>query len=245
MLAAQVAQAQAVVAHRGDQPNAPENTLSSAKRCAEMGVDYLDCDVQMSKDGVFYLMHDFTVMRTTDGKGFLGAMTSEEIDKLDAGIKFGEEFRGERVPRVSDVMAWAKGKIKLYFDLKRVDIPSFVALVREHGFEQDCFFWSYNPTVALELRKAAPDFALKINASTPEAVEEAVAKFQCTMIECGIDALTPELREACRKHNLKIMIKAGPQTDEEYQRIIDAGVDFANVDDPKRFLAMRDAKPAN
>jgi glycerophosphoryl diester phosphodiesterase len=235
LLAVQSAMAIEIVAHRGSKDEAPENTFAAAKRCIELGVHYLDTDVQMSKDGVFYVFHDFTVGRTTDGSGLLAAMTSDEIDKLDAGIKFGPQFKGERVPRLEDYLKFAKGKAKIYIDFKNGDLAKLVQLVESMGMGEEVFFWSFSPAHALKLRELAPKWALKINASTPEEAEAAVATFKATMIETNVGRLTPELRAACAKLNLKIMLKASDDTADEYRAIIAANPDYANIDFPVLF----------
>lgn len=227
-----------IVAHRGAKDETPENTFAAAKRCIELGVDYLDTDVNMSKDGVFYVIHDLSVARTTNGTGLLLSLTSAEIDQLDAGIKFSEKFKGERVPRLEDYIALVKDKAGIYIDFKTGDLPKLLELLRRAGIDKKCFFWFMNPTMALKFRELAPDWPLKVNASTPEAIEEAVTKYKCTMIETNVDKVTPEFRAALAKHGLKLMLKATRDDEAEYREIIAANPDFANVDYPGKFKAL-------
>ena len=93
-----------LTAHRGIKGLIPENTLPSFKAALDLGVDVLEYDVHMSRDRELVIMHDSTVDRTTDGEGALNFMTLEEIKKLDSGIKFGEEFRGFRVPTLRETL---------------------------------------------------------------------------------------------------------------------------------------------
>ncbi len=111
-----------IVVHRGANHIAPENTRAAAQACIDLGVDYVEVDVQMSRDGVFYIMHDSLVNRTTDGKGFLAMMNAEDVDKLDAGSWFSEQFKGEPVPRLKEYLEWIKGKAKVYLDVKAGDM---------------------------------------------------------------------------------------------------------------------------
>ena len=115
-----------IVVHRGDNGHAPENTLAAAQRCIDIGIEYLEFDVRRSKDGVHYVLHDPTVNRTTNGDGAIRSMTSEEVDALDAGTWFSEEFAGERVPRLESLLDFCRGKIKLYFDVKDADLEYLV-----------------------------------------------------------------------------------------------------------------------
>ena len=94
--------------HRGDKHGYPENTLSAFRSALEMGIDVIETDVRMTKDRVLVLIHDRDVVRTTDGSGFVDEMTLEELRRLDAGSWKGEEFAGERVPTVVELLELVK-----------------------------------------------------------------------------------------------------------------------------------------
>lgn len=90
-----------LIAHRGGPAHAPENTLAAFRYAIEIGVDWIEMDVQMTKDGALVVMHDETVDRTTDGIGRVRDLTLEQIRALDAGD-------GEQVPTFEEVIALAK-----------------------------------------------------------------------------------------------------------------------------------------
>ena len=77
-----------VLAHQGGEGIRPTNTAVAFKDTLAMGVDVLDSDVHMSKDGVLVLAHDETVDRTTDGTGAIRDMTLDQLKKLDAAYDF-------------------------------------------------------------------------------------------------------------------------------------------------------------
>ena len=78
------------VSHRGASGHAPEHTLISYDMGEKMHGDYIELDLQMTKDGQLIAMHDEKVDRTTDGTGFVKDMTLAEIKELDAGSWFNE-----------------------------------------------------------------------------------------------------------------------------------------------------------
>ena len=78
-----------VVAHRGLAPGLPENTLHAFRHALGLGVDFIEVDLRMSRDGVPVIMHDKTVDRTTNGQGIVKTVTLAELKKLDAGIHAG------------------------------------------------------------------------------------------------------------------------------------------------------------
>ncbi len=108
-----------VIAHRGGADLAPENTLAAFKNAIRLGVDMIEIDVHLSKDGHIMVIHDFTLDRTTTGKGRISDMTLEEIKKYDAGIKFSEKFRGEKVPTLEETMSLLHGKTGLLIEIKK------------------------------------------------------------------------------------------------------------------------------
>jgi glycerophosphoryl diester phosphodiesterase len=79
-------------AHRGASGYTPEHTLLSYEMGERMKGDYIEVDLQMTKDGELIAMHDETVDRTTNGTGFVKDMTLEEIKQLDAGSWFNEKY---------------------------------------------------------------------------------------------------------------------------------------------------------
>lgn len=93
-----------LTAHRGIKDHYPENTLESFRAALDLNTDVLEYDVHLSRDNVPVIMHDQTVERTTDGFGAISFMMLEEIKQLDAGIKFGEEFKGYRVPILKETL---------------------------------------------------------------------------------------------------------------------------------------------
>lgn len=99
-----------VIAHRGAGSDAPENTLASIRSAHEQGAKWIEIDIKISYDGVPILFHDDTLDRTTDGQGSVASTTWQDIQKLDAGIKFGPAFKGQPVPSLPDA-------VKLILDL--------------------------------------------------------------------------------------------------------------------------------
>lgn len=80
------------IAHRGASGYAPENTIPAFELAMDMKTDYIELDLQLTKDHVPVVIHDGTINRTTNGKGYVKDFTLEEISKLDAGSWFNEQF---------------------------------------------------------------------------------------------------------------------------------------------------------
>jgi glycerophosphoryl diester phosphodiesterase len=100
-----------IMGHRGAKAYEPENTLRSIRRALDLGVQGVEIDIHLSRDGRLIVIHDATVDRTTNGKGRVAALSWEELRRLDAG-------RGERLPSLEEVVALVRGRAQLFVELK-------------------------------------------------------------------------------------------------------------------------------
>jgi len=92
-----------VFAHRGASGLAPENTMIALELAAKNGAKWAECDLQLTKDNAVVIFHDDKVNRTTNGRGYLKALTYDEVAQLDAGSWLDDQFSGVRVPTLA---AW-------------------------------------------------------------------------------------------------------------------------------------------
>ena len=107
-----------VLAHRGGAALKPENTFAAFDHAIGLGVDVLEIDARISKDGVFFVFHDATVDRTTNGTGRIEEMSVAEIKALDAGYRFtkdsGTTFpyraKGLTIPTLEETLDRYKGR---------------------------------------------------------------------------------------------------------------------------------------
>lgn len=97
-----------VCGHRGHCIGSPENTLAALRTAHKLGATSCEIDVVLTADGEIILLHDFTVDRTTNGKGAACFLALSEVKKLDAGAWFDAKFAGERVPTLSEAIALAR-----------------------------------------------------------------------------------------------------------------------------------------
>ncbi len=125
------------VAHRGASAYAPEHTVEAYRLAIEQEADYVEPDLQVTRDGVLVCLHDLTLERTTDVERrfpdrfrevdvdgekvrgwFVADFTLEEVKTLDAGSWFHESFRGTRILTFREAIELVKGKAGLYPELK-------------------------------------------------------------------------------------------------------------------------------
>lgn len=107
-----------LIGHRGALASAPENTLPSFEEGLAQGADVLELDIHLSRDRELVVIHDFTVDRTTDGKGVVKDLTLAELTRLDAGSRFSPAFKNARIPLLREVLEWAQGRVWLAIEIK-------------------------------------------------------------------------------------------------------------------------------
>ena len=81
-----------LIGHRGASGNAPENTVASFDLALEIGVDAIELDVHQTKDKQVTVIHDETVDRTTNGKGFVSSLSYDQIKEKNYSFSAGQYF---------------------------------------------------------------------------------------------------------------------------------------------------------
>ncbi|WP_414055238.1 glycerophosphodiester phosphodiesterase [Macrococcus equi] len=121
------------VAHRGASGYAPENTMAAYELALKMHADYIEIDLQLTRDGQLVAIHDNTLERTTTGSGFVGDKLLAEIKSLDAGIKFNPKFEGEKVPTFEEILTRFKNEsIGILIEIKTPEYyPGIENKIRE------------------------------------------------------------------------------------------------------------------
>lgn len=112
-----------LTAHRGWRAKYPENTMRGFKEAMKLDIDAIEMDAHMTKDYHIVVCHDATLNRTTDMKGSICMMTLDEVRQADAGIKFGEEFKGEKIPTFEEFLALMATRPDLRLMLELKDYP--------------------------------------------------------------------------------------------------------------------------
>ena len=151
-----------IIAHRGASRAAPENTLSAMKKAIEFGADYAECDVFQIKDGEIVLFHDEEMERTTGKPGMIWEYTLAELRELEVGSWFKEEFRGESIPTLREVIQSVKGKIKLNIEVKVSGEDPEIAqkvvdIIRSESITNECMVTSFEKPVIEKVKEIAPE----------------------------------------------------------------------------------------
>lgn len=148
-----------VAAHRGDSHSAPENSLSGIRSAIEKGVDAVEIDVMLTKDGVVILNHDVTLQRVAGVPTRVDEMTYEEVSKINYLRQlFSEGLIGEKIPTLDEVLVEIKeGNTTLIIEMKSVSSSvelagKVVELIEKHEMEDLIYVQAFNYKLLQEVR---------------------------------------------------------------------------------------------
>ena len=155
-----------IFAHRGARVVAPENTLPAFQKALDMHVDGIELDVHCSKDGQLVVIHDFTVNKTTNGKGRVSDFTAAELASLDAGSSLSAEFAGVGVPTLDQVFDLVGNRCRVNVEIKSEDpsggnqVEPLIALIQKRNLYDQVLVSSFNPITLIKMRWTDPKVAL-------------------------------------------------------------------------------------
>ena len=155
------------IAHRGASSYAPENTRSAFQKGLELGADFLECDVHLSKDGELILIHDDKVDRTTNGQGFVKDFTLDELKTLDAGGMFDDAFTGETIITLDEFLDEFYGEIGLLIEIKKPEMypgieEKVVALLEKYDDLSSIIIQSFDEESMRKMHGLLPDVQIAV-----------------------------------------------------------------------------------
>jgi len=231
-------------AHRGASGQAPENTHAAFAAALDLGVDAIELDCQLSADGELIVIHDETLDRTTDGLGPVAARTWAELAVLDAGAWRGPQFRGERIPRLADVLEQVHGRALLNVEIKSArDVGAIeaklAALTTARAAVEWILFSSFHEAAVRNLRAAAPAAAIGVlwDRRPASAALDLAAALDARCIIPARRLVDARLVDAAHARDLGVWVWTVNEVP-EMRRLLALGVDALFSDYPDRFRAV-------
>lgn len=187
------------IAHRGWSGIAPENTLAAVQLAIQNPItDTIEIDVQLSKDGVPVIIHDYTLDRTTSGSGFVKEHTLEQLKQLDASYRF-PPFQGERIPTLEEVLQLCKDRVNVNIELKTAgqiypDIAEKVGqIITTHQMENQIVVTSFDHHAVKKVKAYFPKISTGLIVSgNPLLLFEQLEEAQASMLSIRYTDLYPE-----------------------------------------------------
>ncbi|MBI5650711.1 MAG: glycerophosphodiester phosphodiesterase [Chloroflexi bacterium] len=240
-----------VVAHRGGAALMPENTLAAFENALQLGVDQVECDVHLSKDGELIVMHDPNVATTTNGSGLISDLTLAELKKLNAAAKNAKGgVTQQEIPTLAQVLDLTKARAGIQIEIK-VDArgarylgieKKVIDLVNARGMTNDVIIISFDFPTLKEIKAIDPRlktgaivnaqwFGARMLASPEQIVSEIIETTGADFFLPTSTTVTEALVRAVHARGLKIGTWT-VNTAGEMKRLADWGVDGITTNNP-------------
>lgn len=180
-----------LTAHRGESYLAPENTMAALKLGWDWGAISTEIDVHMSRDGRIMVMHDGHTGRTAGEDLVIKDTDSSELRKLDVGRWKGEQFAGERIPFLEEVLEQVPANTKLLVEIKcGVEaLPSIRDIFDASGKRSQVISISFGLDVVTESKKLMPDIETLLIRGCPRNPDtEEMIPYSDDLIRTALDA---------------------------------------------------------
>jgi glycerophosphoryl diester phosphodiesterase len=221
-----------------------------------MGADWIELDVVGAADGAVMVSHDTTVDRCTDGTGRIAGMTLAELKRLDAGIRFGPPFAGERMPTLIEVIdAVSQSPVRLCIEIKGDSADdhlrtatSTAAVLRQRDYIRPAVMTSFDPGCLAEVKR----IDLRVGtALDPEGQDGTRTPWELCrqVLDCGANfmlhdhrTLTADIVLEARHHGFCVWAWTANDP-AEMRRALDTGADGLMTDCPDILGALLNGKP--
>lgn len=208
-----------VIAHRGASYYAPENTMASFKMAYEMQADMIELDVLLTKDHVPVVMHYPELAMRSTGKGQVHSINYSELKKMDAGRWFSEEFRGEAIPTLEEVLEWATGKISLNIEIKPEAFTEktkdsteqqVVDLVHKYKMENHVLISSFEYKSIMRMKLLAPNIATGLLYDISDDIQGSPVKLmnltQADTFHINHRTINSKWLNQCKENNIPTLV---------------------------------------
>ena len=223
-----------ISAHRGSSITAPENTMAAILLAVEEGADFVEIDVQETKDGTVVLVHDKDLKRVFNIDKGIWEVTYDELKDLDSGGWFSPAFSDQRLATLDQVIKAVKGRAKLNIELKfnghqQKLAREVVRIVHANGFADQCILTSLDYAGIRRARSAGPD--IRTGLIVTSAIGD-ITKLETNLLSVSASSVNRDLIRRAHLRNLEVHVWTVNDVS-TMSAMIGMGVDNIITDNPK------------
>jgi len=200
-----------IYAHRGASAQAPENTMAAFRKAIELGSGGIELDVHMTKDSQLVVIHDDVIDRTSNGTGKVKDLTFSELMRYDFGDWFSQEFSGEKIPTLEQVMTLLSGwegvlNIEIKANVTGSE-SSVIALIDKYKIRKRVIISSFNHYILVNIKRI--DDTVETGALIMETLYapwEYAKKIGASAIHPFYRAINQEIIEGCLANGIDVNV---------------------------------------
>ncbi len=229
-----------VCAHRGFNTVAPENSMPAFGAAVALGAEEIEFDLWYTRDGEIVSIHDGTLERVSNGRGYVFDHTYEELLTLDFGAKYGAEFRGLKILKFEEILQKFARHVIMNIHVKTYDntveydpelLRKIVSLIRKYDCEQHVYFMSGNDHFLRLAREIAPDICRCCGGGDApwDIVERAIA-YDCKKVQLFKPYFNREMIEKAHANGIRCNVFFSDDPIET-RAFLDMGIDTVLTND--------------
>jgi len=236
-----------IIAHRGARVEAPENTKSAFDKAVSYPIDGIELDVQITLDGVPVIFHDKFLTKKSNISGSISDYQYLELSQFDFGAWFSEDFHGEKILTLEQVLIYYGFKTRLFVEIKSPPHPDRIQLysglpgqitklIRQlvpSDLTDNIFILSFDQGLLKSAYEYDPGLNFVLNIERPVIHSNQLITDANRL--CGFclafSKITPEFISWCHQNGKKVMAYSC-NTPKSIQRAFDLNVDVIMTDDP-------------
>ena len=217
--------------------------MAAFERAVQLGAGFIETDLHLTRDAQFVAIHDATLERTTNGRGSVRDFTLAELRRLDAGKWFDREYIGQRIPKLDEILEFARKNDVIFYLEVKYDAAwgmhhSLVAALEKAENAARTIVISFDQTTLAALRRVDASIMMGFLADEPamDYVKDAL-QLGARQLCPKASLVTPELVERAHGADLQVATWTVDEV-EEMRRVIAAGVDGIMTNFPDRLRAL-------
>ncbi len=237
-----------IIAHRGANRCAPQNTIPAFKKAIEMGSDGFETDIHISLDEVPVICHNDTIDETSTGKGAIKSLKLDELKKYDFGSYFDESFSGTAIPTLEEFLPLCKNLKMLNLELKggndterrELLVKKTLELVKKYYLEDILIVSCFDPETLRCVKKIDPNcktgFLFSENSLKEYGITdpiELMTELGCTAAHPQVNCVTKDFVKRAKEIGLQINVWTVDEPS-DMRNLIEKGVDSLITDMPDR-----------
>ncbi|ADF52835.1 glycerophosphoryl diester phosphodiesterase [Zunongwangia profunda SM-A87] len=233
-----------VIAHRGAHQDVPENTIAAYQKAIEIGCDFVEIDLRKTKDGKFVSIHNEDIDAYFKGKkGKVNSFLFSELREMPLAKKE-NDTNDYFIPTLEEILKLCKGKIGIYLDLKEADIKGLVQTIKAFKMEKDIVWYIYpkEREAIQELNRYCPECLVMPDPGNERRLKKVLNRIKPKFVASDMGVLTPTFLTTAYSQEVKVFVDDAAANTNEWQKIIDWGVDGIQTNHPQELIDFLNRK---
>lgn len=224
-----------VVAHRGAHIGIPENTLAAYRKAIEIGVDFVEIDLRVTKDRQIVSIHDSEIdgYALNGRTGKVADLTLAELKQLDIGSRVDSQWKDERIPTFEEILQLCKGKVGIYLHLKDAPVELAVERVKQSGMAHQ-ILWFADAARLEQVKALCPECVIMPDPGAEANLSQVIDRFHPRVVAAVWRNFSERFVQTCHQAGAIVIVDEWGKS--VWSKAIQWGADGIQTDSPAELI---------